>query len=184
MSIATLKKKTMHKYNNSSVGQTQFSLNGGYRSQGFVGQTSLSRSIIKTPMKGNVVKGHGGNNGAYQQSVLFSSDVTSLNDSSQMKSSVITTNGMIKQKYKWIKRPIPFSVFKPKVIDTCKIDIVKDKIVTSCSKFIISTGNPLNVSSNINCRTNNWDKVMSINRKTVVGTTSIGIKSNNGLICI
>ena len=60
MSIATLKKKTMYKYNNSSVGHTQFSINGGYRSQGFVGQTSLSRSFLKTPMKGNVICGHGG----------------------------------------------------------------------------------------------------------------------------
>ena len=60
MSIATLKKKTIYKYNNSSVGHTQFSLNGGYRNQGFVGQTSLSRSLIKTPMKGNIIRGHGG----------------------------------------------------------------------------------------------------------------------------
>ena len=114
MSIATLKKKTMYKYNNSSVGHTQFSLNGGYRSQGFVGQTSLSRSIIKTPMKGNVVRGHGGVNGTYQQHENFTSDVTSLNDSTQIKNTVVSTNGMIKTKYKWIKRPLPFSVLKPK----------------------------------------------------------------------
>lgn len=184
MSIATLKKKTMHKYNNSSVGRTQFSLNGGHRSQGFVGQTSLSRSILKTPMNGNVVKGHGGNNGTYPQHILFSSDVSSLNDSSHIKSSVVSTNGMIKQRYRWIRRPLPFSVFKPKNIDTCKFNIVKDKIVQSCSKVVISTGNPLNTILNINCRTNNWDKTVSLKKNTSIGTTSVGIKSSNGLTCI
>jgi hypothetical protein len=58
-------------------------MNGGYRSQGFVRQTSLSRSLIKTPMKGNVVRGHGG---TYPHSVNFTSDVTSLNDSTTIKS--------------------------------------------------------------------------------------------------
>ena len=49
MSIATLKRKTQTKYNNMSVGSTQgFSLNGGFRNQGYVGQTSLSRSLSRT----------------------------------------------------------------------------------------------------------------------------------------
>ena len=60
MSIATLKKKTAAKYNNASVNVPQFSINGGYRNQGWVGQTTLSRSLPKTPMVGNTPKGHGG----------------------------------------------------------------------------------------------------------------------------
>ncbi len=59
MSLATLKKKTAHKYKNNSVSQSQFSLNGTTRNQGYIGQTSLSRTIIKTPMKGVSVRGHG-----------------------------------------------------------------------------------------------------------------------------
>jgi hypothetical protein len=132
MSIATLKKKTMHKYNNSSVGHTQFSLNGSHRSQGFVGQTSLSRSIIKTPMKGNIVKGHGGKKGTYQQNVLFSS----LNDPPQIKSSLLSSNGMIKQKYKWKKRPLPFSIFKPKIETLVNSILLKTRLLLLVRKLL------------------------------------------------
>jgi hypothetical protein len=48
MSIATLKKKTQSQYNNVSVGQKQFSLNGTRRSQGWVGQTALARRRAAT----------------------------------------------------------------------------------------------------------------------------------------
>ena len=60
MSIATLKRKTQTKYNNMSVGQSGFSINGTHRNQGYVGQTSLSRSLPRTLMRGNTVRGHGG----------------------------------------------------------------------------------------------------------------------------
>lgn len=184
MSIATLKKKTMNKYNNSSVGHTQFSLNGGYRSQGFVGQTSLSRSIIKTPMKGNVVRGHGGMNGTYPQHVNFTSDVTSLNDSTQVKNSVVSTDGMIKTKYKWINRPLPFSVLKPKRIDTCKFSIIKDQIVDSCSKLKITTNRSSIVTDtqNINCRTN-IGSTQVINCSKRSGSTTVGTKISDGISC-
>jgi hypothetical protein len=184
MSIATLKKKTIYKYNNSSVGHTQFSLNGGYRNQGFVGQTSLSRSLIKTPMKGNIIRGHGGIDGTYLQQANFTSDVISLNDSSYNKSSVISTESMIKQKNRWIRRPLPFSVLKPKKIDSLQFDIVKDKIVDTCSKIKIINSNNLIESEIpiINCRTN-LGKTRYIECRTKVGTTSIGTKLSNGITC-
>lgn len=181
MSIATLKKKTLHKYNNSSVGQAQFSLNGGYRSQGFVGQTSLSRSLMKTPMKGNVIKGHGGKDGTYVQHVNFTSDIITLNDPTHIKHSVVSTEGMIKQRYKWIKRPIPFSVFKPKNIDTCKFDIVKDKIINDCFKIQLSTADS-NRLTGINCRTR-VGITSTINCTSKIGITSTGRKSSSGLTC-
>jgi hypothetical protein len=59
MSIATLKRKTQAQYNNS-VGVANFSLNGTLRSQGYVGQTSLSRSLPRTPMNGAFPRGYGG----------------------------------------------------------------------------------------------------------------------------
>jgi hypothetical protein len=71
MSIATLKKKSYAKYNNSSVGQKQFSINGTTRNQGWVGQTSLSRSY---PMTQNIVSG-----------------INSLNDNTIVKPSVLGT---------------------------------------------------------------------------------------------
>lgn len=113
MSIVTLKKKTNAKYNNSSVGVAQFSLNGTLRNQGYVGQTSRSRSLPKTPMKGNVICGHGGCCGTYAIKPIVQSAVTSLNDPTVVKSSVLSTNGMIDTKYRWINRPSPYTVVKP-----------------------------------------------------------------------
>ena len=82
MSIATLKRKTKEKYNNASVGKSQFSINGTTRNQGWVGQTMISRS----------------------SSPYF------LNDNNVIKPSVVSTYGMINTKYRWIRRPQPFSV--------------------------------------------------------------------------
>ncbi len=99
MSIATLKRKTQAKYNNMSVGQSQFSLNGTHRSQGYVGQTMLSRHFPKTLMKGNVIRGHGGCCGTYPIKPIVQSGVNYQEDSRVVKSSVINTAGMIETKY-------------------------------------------------------------------------------------
>ena len=103
MSIATLKKKTQARYNNMSVGsKTGFSLNGTHRSQGYVGQTMLSRSLPRTLMKGNVAKGHGGCCGKFINHTIVQSAVTSLNDPSVVKQSSINTLGMLNNKYRWL----------------------------------------------------------------------------------
>jgi hypothetical protein len=98
MSIATLKKKTQAKYNNNSVGERIFSLNGTRRSQGYVGQTSLSRSLPKTLMNGPTMRGHGGCCGTYYMSNIIQSAVTSLNDPNVVKSSTINTVGLLESK--------------------------------------------------------------------------------------
>jgi hypothetical protein len=112
MSVIALKRKTFAQYKNNSAGQPQFSINGPYRSQGFVGQTSLSRSLSKTIMKGNVAKGHGGCCGKYTQSPIVQTAVISLEDTSVVKSSVLSTPGLIRTKYRWMRRPAPFSTTK------------------------------------------------------------------------
>ncbi len=100
MSIATLKRKTAAKYNNSSVNSKEgFSLNGGYRNQGYVGQTSLSRSLPRTLMKGNTIRGHGGCWGTYRISPIIQSGVTSTEDNSVIKKSVINTKGMLDNRF-------------------------------------------------------------------------------------
>ena len=99
MSIATLKRKTQTKYNNMSVGQPQFSLNGTHRSQGYVGQTMLSRHLPTSLMKGNVIRGHGGCCGTYPIKPIVQSGVNYQEDSRVVKSSVIHTAGMIETKY-------------------------------------------------------------------------------------
>ena len=114
MSIATLKKKTGSQYNNMSVGSKNgFSLNGTHRSQGYVGQTSLSRSLPTTSMRGNAAKGYGGCCGKYEIRPIIQSAVVSLNNPNVVKSSVLNTSGMISTHYRWIKRPQPFASVKP-----------------------------------------------------------------------
>jgi len=113
MSIVTLKKKTLSTYKIASTGVPQFSLNGTHRSQGYVGQTSLSRSLPKTMMKGNVACGYGGCCGTYNVVPIVQSAVISQNNPNVVKSSVINTSGMIENKYKWVKRPQPYATVKP-----------------------------------------------------------------------
>jgi hypothetical protein len=103
MSIATLKRKTQAKYNNSSVGATNFSLNGTLRNQGYVGQTSLSRSLPRTLMNGNTPRGHGGCCGTYQMHSIIQSAVTSLNDPNVIKNTVLSTRGLLDEKFNCIE---------------------------------------------------------------------------------
>jgi hypothetical protein len=100
MSIATLKRKTQAKYNNMSVNSEHgFSLNGTRRSQGYIGQTSLSRSLPRTLMRDGVPRGHGGCCGTFKNFPIISSAVTSLNDPNIVKPSTINTLGMLEEKY-------------------------------------------------------------------------------------
>ena len=104
MSIATLKKKTAAKYNNVSVNVPQFSINGGYRNQGWVGQSTLSRSLIKTPYRGATPRGHGGCCGTYDVSIVKPLEPCT-NNNSVVKNSVLSTDGMLDTKYRWTRRP-------------------------------------------------------------------------------
>lgn len=114
MSIATLKKKTQAKYNNMSVGVENFSLNGTRRSQGWVGQTMLSRSLPRTPMKGNTPKGHGGCCGTYNRSAgIIQSGVYYLNDPTVIKETTLTTMGMLEEKINPSKHFNKFTTVKP-----------------------------------------------------------------------
>ena len=113
MSIATLKKKTQAKYNNLSVNSPQFSLQGTHRNQGYVGQTSLTRSLPKTIAQGTTAKGHGGCCGTYVKKNPILSAVKTTENSSVIKRSVMSTFGLLSTKYRWIKRPQPYATVKP-----------------------------------------------------------------------
>jgi hypothetical protein len=114
MSIATLKKKSQAQYRNLSVRQPQFSINGTHRSQGYVGQTMLSRSLPKTLMNGIYPRGHGGCCGTYLvKPVIQCPSTRSLNNASIVKPSVMNNSGMISTQYRWIRRPQPFMTVKP-----------------------------------------------------------------------
>jgi hypothetical protein len=112
MSIATLKKKTAAKYNNNSVGEQVFSINGTHRNQGYVGQTSLSRFTSRTLVRNGGLRNHGGCCGTFNIGTPVLSGITTTEDSNVVKNSVLNTGGMIQTKYRWVKRPQPYSVVK------------------------------------------------------------------------
>lgn len=114
MSIVTLKKKTSAQYNNMSVNSKNgFSLNGTHRNQGYVGQNVISRSLPRTLMKGDAIKGHGGCCGYYPMHSIIESGVNSQENSNVVKSSVLSNSGMIATHYRWIRRGMPYISLKP-----------------------------------------------------------------------
>jgi hypothetical protein len=147
MSIVALKRKTAAKYKNNSVNQRNFSLNGVHRSQGYVGQTMLSRHLPQTPMKGNTPKGHGGCCGTYRVGAIVQSGVNYQEDARTVKSSVVGTDGMISTKYRWTRRPQPFTSVKSDSNHNFNtqqdyIDKLKDKTVNCddiCSPGLTTT---------------------------------------------
>jgi hypothetical protein len=113
MSLATLKKKTANQYNNLSVNEKQFSINGTRRSQGYVGQTMLSRHFPATLMRGDVARGHGGCCGQYfTGQMVKSTGIPDLNDPNIVKNSVLNNLGHYHTSYKWIWRPQPETTVK------------------------------------------------------------------------
>jgi hypothetical protein len=147
MSIATLKKKTQVQYNNMSVGSPNgFSLNGGYRNQGFVGQTSLSRSLPRTLMKGNTMRGHGGCCGFYPMTPVVQSAVISTENNSVIKPSVLGTDGMLDTKYRWINRPFPYATVKP---DTTSNLNTQGDFIFTLKRNIINKTALCDISKNI-----------------------------------
>jgi hypothetical protein len=101
MSLATMKKKSGVLYRNLSVRQNGFSLNGGHRSAGYIGQSTQSRHLTRTLMKGNVVRGNGGCCGTYVVTNVKPSELACLNNPNVIKPSVENTEGMLHTKYKW-----------------------------------------------------------------------------------
>ena len=119
MSIATLKKKSAvvnsknHSVNKNNIlwvanpfipASSGFSLNGPHRNVGQVGQ-NMRMSKAFTPFKGTLPTGHGGSGGKYPINVVYNvTDSSTLVKGTQYlynKSSVLSTYGMLRQKYRW-----------------------------------------------------------------------------------
>ncbi len=75
-----------------------FSINGTRRSQGYVGQTSLSRSFPRTLMRGNSIRGNGGCCGNYIEYPIIKACVESEEDINIVKGSVLGTRGMLTER--------------------------------------------------------------------------------------
>jgi hypothetical protein len=156
MSIVTLKRKTNTQYNNMSVGVKQFSLNGGYRSLTYVGKSAQQDHYPRTLMNQNIVRGHGGCCGNYNQPpIVYSNDTVSFQDSSVIKPSVLNTRGMLQTRFRWITRPQPFATVKPDSNlnlnnSSDRTDTVKNKAI-ACSPTITTLPIPVNKPSCNKC---------------------------------
>ena len=109
MSIVTLKRKS---HNNrriapiSGQGVGGFSLNGGYRNIGAVGQFRLISNTTRTPFRGTHPMGNGGSGGKYYDNPSNSGSCCT-NDNQMIKKSSLNNAGMIDTKYKWTKGTYP-----------------------------------------------------------------------------
>jgi hypothetical protein len=141
MSIVAMKRKSRG-YNAPISGQgTQgFSLNGGYRNQGWVGQTSISRPVRRTLFKGSEPIGHGGDMGQYNVSIQSGGGCTA-NDSSIIKRSTLTTKGHIDSTVTY-----PTIIYNTTCIDNpCYKETVKliDPLQTSQDIYIKNLSNKM-----------------------------------------
>ena len=101
MSIVALKRNSRRFQAHISGGSQGFSLNGGRRNIGTVGQTNLGRSVTRTPFRGTEPIGHGGSNGQYIK-IVNNSGSCCTNDPNVIKRSNKNTKGLI---YSTIKYP-------------------------------------------------------------------------------
>tara|TARA_B100000508_G_C11408560_1_gene252085 strand:- start:150 stop:974 length:825 start_codon:yes stop_codon:yes gene_type:complete len=115
MSIVCLKNKTKHYPRIAPIsgkGENGFSLNGGYRNIGSVGQFRLIGNTTRTPFKGNTPKGNGGNGGQYFTFNTATGGLNSgscmTNDNKIIKKSSLNNSGMLDTKYKWTKAKYPY----------------------------------------------------------------------------
>ena len=77
------------------ISHEHFSTSGTMRTQGRIGQTSLSRSIVRTQFRGDVPVGHGGSNGSFVSNIIYSCN----NSSSSNGQSSLTTKGHILSRF-------------------------------------------------------------------------------------
>jgi hypothetical protein len=171
MSIATLKKKSQTLSSslcvNSKNGFSGFSLNGTHRSQGYIGQTTLSRSLPKTLMQGNTIKGHGGCCGFYTIGPVVNSAVTSTENIYVVKPSVLGYYGMKETKYRWITRPEPYATVKP---DTNNNNSMASDYTTTLRNEAIACSTSNNIPTISCCPNNGFTSSSNYNQLNTNGT--------------
>lgn len=107
MSIVALKRKSAA-LKNQSAGRDGFSINGTTRNQGYIGQTLQSRHLIHTPHGGAVRKDY---SGCCNDFDIPPSEITNLEDSSIVKTSVLSYKGMMAKRV--LREGITCNVVKP-----------------------------------------------------------------------
>jgi hypothetical protein len=99
------------------ISKEQFSSAGTIRSQGRVGQTSLSQSYSRTPCIGTSPVGHGGHNGKYYNNLVFSCCSSSNSQGQSSK----TTKGLLLSTV-----TNPTSVYNTTCTGKCGTVMIKD----------------------------------------------------------
>ncbi len=94
-----------------AYGNDGFSINGGRRSNSYIGKDSKFSST-GTPFRGTEPRGNGGSNGDYKQAQpAYNAGPTIVdirgNQHKFVKPSVLSTTGMIATKYRWIRGVYP-----------------------------------------------------------------------------
>ena len=145
MSIVVLKRKSIrYQAKISGKGSKGFSINGGLRNQGWVGQTTLGRHLSKTPFRGNLPMGNGGCCGNYDVSILSGSNCCT-NDPNIIKRSTMNTSPYILAS---VEHPTP--VFIPNCTKGCFKNT--DKSFIDFTPFIHSQGNYIKHKHNVHNR--------------------------------
>ena len=181
MSIAVLKKKSKRGVL-SGKGKEGFSIVGGYRNKGRVGDTQENQ-YIRTIFKGIEPVGHGGKNSEYVISII--KPKINTNDERIIKKSNLTTKGYILSRYEY---PTPVNNVSICNDETCPIKWVKSfnnlnktqgelikrkRIISSSINSVKSKkSNSIKYTSNNNCKssinsfTNIKDKKECCNMKS------------------
>ena len=100
-----------------SYGAEGFSINGGRRSNSYIGKESKFSST-GTPFRGAHPRGNGGSNGEYKQAQPVYNAGPAIveiqgNQHKYIKPSVLSTTGMIATKYRWIRGMYPNAWVQP-----------------------------------------------------------------------
>lgn len=172
MSLAVLKKKSK-RGTISGKGKNGFSIVGGYRNKGRVGQTHENQSI-RTLFKGTDPLGYGGNNNDYIISVI--KPKINTNDEKIIKKPNLTTGGYILSRYenptpvtstaicnngtcppKWVKSFDNYSktqgeLIKKKRIVSSSINSVKSKYTNQIKYNLNNNYNLINIKNSCNLK--------------------------------
>lgn len=94
--------KNGHSESNANYGSSGFSLNGGTRSNTYIGKSSAF-STVRTPFRGTQPIGYGGHLGQYPISVVTATPTeVASNQYKYIKPSTVSTKTMLAEKLKWI----------------------------------------------------------------------------------
>ena len=121
MSLAVLKKKSnMYKSVISGKGKNGFSINGGMRNQGWVGQDTLGRHLNGTRFRGLEPMGNGGCCGKYVINIVNSGGCNT-NNPDVIKRSTLNTSGYLNATVKH-----PTAVYNEGCSEICSVNWVKN----------------------------------------------------------